>query len=202
VTDDPRRDRFVSPPVRAPRRSAHRRRCGATAAVLVTLVACSDAPGPQHLSVASSPIDATRATPVTRANFGAPTTHPGARSTLAPAAQPAPGALALVGTAVTPRGSFAILRREGTPEFMLVRVGDAIDRRVVTELDFDRIVLAAPGDTGDTTLHLAPGRSAVEIAASAAIHSQGIRAAGAPAARTPSIEPAAYIEPEIVIAGH
>ena len=202
MTDDPRRDRFVSPPVRAPRGSAHPGRCGATAAVVLTLVACSEAPGPQPLSVASGPIDATRAAPVTRANPGAPTPPPAARSTLAPAAQPARAGLALVGTAVTPRGSFAILRREGTPEFMLVRVGDAIDRRVVTELDFDRIVLAAPGDTGDTTLHLAPDRSAVEIAATAAIHSQGLRAAGPPAARTSSIEPAAYIEPEIVIAGH
>ena len=86
--------------MRVPHRWTPSGRFCATTAVLLTLLACSEAPEPQHVVRASTPIDAARATPSPRADVVAATPPSAARSTLSPPAQAAPPGLALVGTTV------------------------------------------------------------------------------------------------------
>ncbi len=121
-----RRDR------RAPRAVA------AALCALALLAACGDVRKtvpPVRTADVPAPIVVVRATT---------TQPPGA--TPAPAAGPSAPGFSLVGTTLADGASFAILQRTGDARFVQVRVGDRIDRLVVTGIAADRIDLAGPGD--------------------------------------------------------
>ena len=120
-----------------------------------------------------------------------------ARETAAPrAAHPAhPRDLTLLGTTVGARGAFAVVRRDGSPQSFQLRVGDAIDGRIVTAIEFDRIVLASDAS------HSANTAAIVHLDIRAAAPSTAEPTAQPPTAGAATAEPI-YTEPETVVAGH
>ena len=120
-----------------------------------------------------------------------------ARETAAPMAKQAahPRNLTLLGTTVGARGAFAVVRRDGSPQSFQLRVGDAVDGRVVTAIEFDRIVLASDASLGDGTAAIVH----LDIAAAAPLLAEPTAQASTAGAAT--LAPI-YTEPETVVAGH
>ncbi|MFL6663946.1 MAG: hypothetical protein ACJ8G7_17370 [Rhizobacter sp.] len=108
-----------------------------------------------------------------------------ATATTAPAFQ-------LLGTAVTPEGSLAVLRHPGEAQLMTVRVGDQVDGRVVSAIEPGRIALTAGTPTSRPLF----------INAETAPSEARLPAAALPAAPRPLPPPTHYTEPEIVVDGH
>lgn len=163
-----------------------------TLCAAIGLAACSEAPAPltpaavvdAHATIAPDRIASASTRPVLEAAPPTTTAHT-AR----------PRDLTLLGTTVGARDAFAVVRRDGSPQSFQLRVGDTVDGRVVTAIEFDRIVLAsnpARGDNAAATVHL-------DIAAAAPSPAEPTAKAPTAGAATPA---PVYTEPEIVVAGH
>ncbi|MEO6743113.1 MAG: hypothetical protein ABIN08_01390 [Caldimonas sp.] len=110
--------------------------------------------------------------------------------------QPAhPRDLKLLGTTIGARGAFAVVRRDGSPQSFQLRVGDAVDGRVVTAIEFDRIVLGSDASRGDGTAAIVH----LDIAAATPLPAEPPAQAPTAGAATPA---PIYTEPETVVAGH
>src|SRR5687768_17341383 len=179
------------PPHRLPNRQRLHRRAAPLWAVLA-LAACSEPPVPLTAAAAFEPPAA-----ITPERIAAVSTTPAPQTTTpTPAAGPArPHDLTLLGTTLGTRDGFAVVRRDGSPQSFQVRVGDAVDGRIVTAIEFDRIVLASDATRGDNAA------AVVHLDIAAAAPSPTEPAAQRPAAGSTTPAPI-YSEPETVVAGH
>ena len=158
--------------------------------VAIGISGCSEPPAPM---VSASRFDP-QAMVAPERIAAASTTRP--HATVAPTAARAerPSGLTLLGTTVGTRGAFAVVRRDGSPQSFQLRVGDTVDGRVVTAVEFDRIVLASDSSRADNTAAIVH----LDITAAAPSPAEATQAPPAgPATPTPI-----YIEPETVVAGH
>lgn len=169
-----------------------RHRCGWPLVAAIGLAACSEPSVP----LAPAPAVDAQAT-IAHERLAAATKPVRETPSPAPARTVDARGLTLLGTTIGARGAFAVVRRDGSPQSFQVRVGDAVDGRVVTAIDFDRIVLAS--DTGPGGGAAAPVR--LDIAGAAPSPPEPTAKAPPPATGDAAPIPI-YTEPEIVVAGH